>query len=121
MNGEGTILFVKNRDMDYIPTLRLLHQFPFMMAQQQVDKGAIKFILSGSHIMCPGLTSAGARMTPDVPRGAMVAVMAEGREHALAIGLMKMSTDEIRSINEDVAIDNVPYLNDGLWRTTQKL
>lgn len=29
----------------------------------QVDKGAIRFILSGANIMCPGLTSPGAKMT----------------------------------------------------------
>lgn len=29
----------------------------------QVDRGAIKFILSGANIMCPGLTSPGAKMT----------------------------------------------------------
>ena len=29
----------------------------------QVDKGAIKFLLSGANVMCPGLTSPGARMT----------------------------------------------------------
>ena len=31
----------------------------------QVDKGAIKFVLSGAHIMCPGLTSPGAAL-PDI-------------------------------------------------------
>jgi len=34
-----------------------------MMPHMQVDRGAIKFILSGANIMCPGLTSAGAKMT----------------------------------------------------------
>jgi len=34
-----------------------------MMPHMQVDKGAIKFILSGANVMCPGLTSPGARMT----------------------------------------------------------
>lgn len=34
-----------------------------MMPHMQVDKGAIKFILSGANIMCPGLTSPGAKMT----------------------------------------------------------
>lgn len=29
----------------------------------QVDKGAIRFVLSGANIMCPGLTSPGAKMT----------------------------------------------------------
>ena len=36
---------------------------PFMLPQMQVDKGAIKFVLSGANIMCPGLTSPGAKMT----------------------------------------------------------
>jgi len=36
---------------------------PFLLPHMQVDKGAIKFILSGANVMCPGLTSPGARMT----------------------------------------------------------
>ena len=35
---------------------------PFILPHQQVDKGAIKFILSGANIMCPGLTSPGAKL-----------------------------------------------------------
>lgn len=38
---------------------------------EQVDKGAIRFVLSGANIMCPGLTSPGAHMTP-VPKGTVV-------------------------------------------------
>lgn len=38
---------------------------------QQVDKGAIRFVLSGANIMCPGLTSPGAMMT-DVPKETIV-------------------------------------------------
>lgn len=38
---------------------------------QQVDKGAIRFVLSGANIMCPGLTSKGAKMTP-VEKGTVV-------------------------------------------------
>ena len=37
---------------------------PFLLTHEQVDKGAIRFILSGANIMCPGLTSPGAKMTP---------------------------------------------------------
>ena len=37
---------------------------PFMLPHQQVDSGAIKFILSGANIMCPGLTSPGAKLNP---------------------------------------------------------
>ena len=61
---------------------------------EQVDKGAIKFVLSGANIMCPGLTSPGACMTK-VDKGAVVAIMAEGKEHALAIGFTTMSSDDM--------------------------
>lgn len=44
---------------------------PFFLPMQQVDKGAIRFVLSGAHIMCPGLTSPGAKMT-EVPKGTVV-------------------------------------------------
>jgi predicted RNA-binding protein (TIGR00451 family) len=35
---------------------------PTMMNRLQVDKGAIKFILGGANIMCPGFTSAGGKL-----------------------------------------------------------
>lgn len=33
-----------------------------MLPRMQCDKGAIKFVLNGSNIMCPGLTSPGGSM-----------------------------------------------------------
>lgn len=66
-----------------------------MLPKIQVDRGAIKFVLSGANIMCPGLTSKGARMDVDLPAETMVAIMAEGKENALAIGWLKMSTEDM--------------------------
>lgn len=34
---EGNIIFIKPRDISYIPSLRLLHKYPFMMPHQQVE------------------------------------------------------------------------------------
>ncbi|XP_022366095.1 malignant T-cell-amplified sequence 1-like, partial [Enhydra lutris kenyoni] len=62
VNGE--LLFFRQREGPFYPTLRLLHKFPFILPHQQVDKGAIKFVLSGANIMCPGLTSPGAQLYP---------------------------------------------------------
>ena len=62
------------------------------MPHMQCDKGAIKHIFSGSDIMCPGLTSPGGKME-EVEEGRVVAVMAEGKEHAMAIGFTKLSSD----------------------------
>jgi malignant T-cell-amplified sequence len=60
--------------------LRVLHRYPTLMSNQmQCDKGAIKHIFSGSHIMAPGLISEGGRLVPDLPVMAPVAVMAEGK------------------------------------------
>jgi len=44
--------------------------------------------------MCPGLTSPGAKLI-DAPKDAICAIMAEGKEHVLAIDLLKMSTQDI--------------------------
>ena len=43
-----------------------------LLPKLQVDKGAIKFILSGANIMAPGLTSPGARMDIDLPADTVV-------------------------------------------------
>ncbi|KAE8675412.1 Malignant T-cell-amplified sequence 1 [Hibiscus syriacus] len=91
-------LFFNIRDGPYMPTLRLLHQYPNIMKKFQVDRGAIKFVLAGANIMCPGLTSPG------------------GKQHALAIGFTKMSAKDIKAINKGIGVDNMHYLNDGLWK-----
>lgn len=85
-----------------------------MMPHMRCDKGATRHILSGSDVMCPGLTSAGAQMD-DVPALFPVAVMAEGKEHAMAIGVTKMSTKEINEINKGIGIEVIHFLNDSMW------
>ncbi len=92
----------------------MLHQYPFILPHERVDKGAIKFVLSGANIMCPGLTHPNAKMTP-VGENTVVAVMAEGKEHALAIGKTVMSTQDITAKNKGIGVENYHYLNDGLW------
>lgn len=111
-------LFFNNRDGVYFPTLRLLHKYPLMMNRLRVDRGAIKFVLSGANIMCPGLTSAGATMHDDVPEETAVAIYAEGKEHAVAIGITTMSTEEMRTTNKGIGVELMHSLNDGLWKVT---
>jgi len=114
VNKEGESLFFRQRDGPFYPHLRILHQYPFMMPHMQVDRGAIKFILSGANIMCPGLTSPGAHMT-SLASESPVAIMAEGKQHALAVGLTKMSSADILSTNKGIGIETIHFLNDGLW------
>ena len=124
-----TPLTSRHHNEPWIPTLRLLHQFPFLLPPQMVDKGAIKFVLSGANIMCPGtslspsvthqrptagLTHPNARMTP-CEKGTVVAIFAEGKTHPLAIGKTSMSTEDIKTKNKGIGVENYHYLNDGLW------
>lgn len=111
---NDTMLFFNQHDGPWFPTLRLLHKYPNMLPHQTVDKGAIKFVLSGAHIMCPGLTHPNATLI-DANVDDIVAIMAEGKQHALAIGQMKMSADDIRKLNKGIGVNSIHYLNDGLW------
>ena len=63
---KHTPIFFAERDGPWYPTLRLLHQYPEMMKKLRVDKGALKFVMSGANIMCPGLTSPGATIHDEV-------------------------------------------------------
>lgn len=117
INGEP--LFFAQREDNWFPTLRLLHKYPDMMPKLRADTGAIKFVLSGANIMCPGLTSPGAAIHDEVDAETPVAIYAEGKEHAMAVGLTKMSTKDIKEINKGIAVENVHCLNDGLWKNNK--
>jgi len=114
INSSGRLLFFRSYEGPWCPTLKLLHQYPFLLPQQRVDKGAIKFVLSGANIMCPGLTHPNATMTA-CPENTVVAIFAEGKEHALGVGKTLMSTEDITKKNKGIGVECYHYLNDGLW------
>jgi PUA domain protein len=91
---------------------------PTLLPKVQIDRGAIRFLLSGAHMMCPGLTSKGGYLPPReaaVPEGAVVAIFAEGKEHAVGIGLTKLSSEEMKKVNKGVGVEVACYLGDDLW------
>lgn len=74
-------------------------------------------------MMCPGMTSKGGYLPPaesGLLAGTVVALHAEGKEHAVAIGVLKLSTEEIRTVNKNIGLETVTYLGDELWQV-QKL
>lgn len=113
---DDHVLFIQTRDGAWYPHMKLLHQFPDMLPVQRTDKGAIKFILGGAHVMAPGLTSAGAT-TVDCEAGQAVTIMAEGKQHAIGVGKMAMSTADVLEKGKGLAIEIVHCLDDGLYRT----
>ena len=69
--------------------------------------------------MAPGLTSEGGVLPDGLEVGKPVAIMAEGKEHAMGIGVTMMSTDQIRKINKGIALNLIFFLNDGMWKMTR--
>jgi len=121
-------VFFQPRDGPILPTLRLVHAYPQLVFQQvQVDQGAIPFILGGAHIMCPGLTNAGGHMPPDVQVegvikdglnvGDAVVVYAQGKEYALAVGMMKMTSRDMYVLTFLSILVSCVYVSDYITRS----
>ncbi|KAH9854029.1 hypothetical protein C2E23DRAFT_867550 [Lenzites betulinus] len=116
---HGEPLIFQHFDGPYFPTLRLLHKYPALLPPVTIDRGAIRFLLAGAHMMCPGLTSAGGRLpaaADALPANTPVAIHAEGKEHAAAVGILKLPTEDIKRINKGVGVETVTYLGDDLWK-----
>lgn len=122
-------------EMILIPHLTLVHQYPMAFPNRiRIDRGAIRFVLSGATLMVPGLTSPGGRLpgeahkdgdeketeyrygSEDLPAGTVVVVEAEGKQHACLVGPLKMGTKEMKDTKKGVAIDMGHYLGDGIWK-----
>ncbi|EKM83051.1 hypothetical protein AGABI1DRAFT_35144, partial [Agaricus bisporus var. burnettii JB137-S8] len=114
----GEPVFFQHFDEAFFPTLKVLHKYPYILAPVKIDRGAIRFVLAGAQIMCPGLTSKGGELPPAedaLAAGTSVAVFAEGKEHAVAVGVTKLSTEEMRKANKGVGVETTTYLGDDLW------
>lgn len=114
-SAKPEVLFFRHHDGPYYPHLRLLHKYPFILPQHQVDMGGCRYVISGANIMCQGLTSAGGILKEGLDEDTLVSVYIEGKAHAVAVGKMLMSSDDIQSKNKGPCIENIHHLGDGLW------
>lgn len=115
---DEEIVFFSIRDGPFCPTIRLVHKFPEMISRLQVDRGAIPFVLKGAPIMAVGFTSKGGDIPQDLPEGSVVAIYAEGKEHAMAVGITSMSTEDMKAPNvRGNGCENIHYMGDGLWNS----
>jgi predicted RNA-binding protein (TIGR00451 family) len=48
-----------------------------------------------------------------------VAIYAEDKEHAMAVGLTTLSTQEMREVNKGIGVELMHHLNDALWKTSK--
>lgn len=117
-SASGTPLFFQTRNGDFIPMLRTLHRYPFLLPVMRVDRGAIKHVVNGAHVMVPGLRSTRASLDDSIKKGSVVAIYAESKEHAIAVGVTQMSIKDIKVSDKGVAVENLHHVSDDLWKCT---
>lgn len=134
-------LFFQHDGEDVLPHLRLVHRFPQAFPTIRIDRGAIRFVLSGATLMAPGLTSKGGRLPADgspsgpppegkeleqgvdeegrwsreLEEGEPVVIMAEGKKEACAVGILVCGTDEVKEKGKGPVVEDAHFLGDGLW------
>ena len=115
-------LFYQHMDDALIPHLKLVHKYPQCFKTVGIDRGAIRFVLSGATLMVPGLISKGGRLPnteageEDVKKGDVVVVKAEGKEEVVMIGVLERSGEEMRREKRGVAVERGHFVGDGLWK-----
>jgi PUA domain protein len=112
---KGEAVFFSSKNGPFLPTLRLVHQFPEMLPKLQVDRGAIPFVLKGAPIMAVGITSKGGNIPQELDAKVPVMIVAEGKENAISVGLTAMSTADMKSGKSGAGVENVHFMGDGLW------
>ena len=133
--GEDMVsVFVQSSDMeplafrlgrhDVFPSLYLLwntdSSFPFVFVNSAVSG----FILTGAHLMLPGIIRGNAAHLPhSFGVGDTVAIRVAGNPNVIAIGKALLSRDEILSANPDTkgkAVEVLHYFGDCLWQLGSK-
>jgi PUA domain protein len=107
---EGEIIFFET-DGVLFPTLRALLSEVVSIPKVTVDMGAVKFVVNGADIMRPGIT----HIEDGIKTGSIVAIVDERHGKPLAVGVSKMSSEELRSAVSGKVIQSKHHVGDKLW------
>lgn len=61
-------------------------------------------------MMAPGFLSAGGNLPDGLEEGRLVAIHAEGKEHACGIGKMSASSEDVKKAGKGVAVEVVTWI-----------
>lgn len=90
----------------------LLHEELFSVFPKiVVDMGAVPYVCKGADIMAPGVVS----IKGDFDVGQVVIIVDERHNKPLAVGLVKFSSDELRTLSGGKIVKNIHYVGDKLW------
>lgn len=118
---DDTPLFFQHMDDPILPHLKIVHKYPSCFKSVGIDRGAIRFVMSGATLMVPGLISKGGvlprdGMDEEIEAGEVVVVRAEGKEEVCLVGVLEVGTKEMKEKKKGPAIERGHYLGDGLWK-----
>jgi PUA domain protein len=107
---DGSIIFFE-LDGRMVPTLHAILDGHIKIPAVTVDMGAVKFVVNGADIMRPGIT----KIDDGIDEGSIVAIVDERHGKALAVGVSKMSSEDIRAASSGKVVFSKHYVNDSLW------
>ncbi|WP_340818804.1 RNA-binding protein [Methanolobus sp. WCC4] len=94
----------------YFPTIKGVLKLGLMKNVVTVDSGAVRFVVNGADIMCPGIVNA----DPDIKENDLVIVIEEAHSKPLAIGRALMPGPEMKG-NKGKGVKSIHYVGDKLW------
>lgn len=106
---DGKLLLFST-DGEYFPTVRGALELGLAKHIVIVDAGAVRFVVNGADIMCPGIV----RADPAIKEGDLVIIKEETHDKPLAIGRALMSGEDMVG-DSGKAIKSLHYVGDKLW------
>ncbi len=94
----------------WLPSLHVLQEKQ-LLKKITVDMGAIKFVSSGADIMRPGIT----KIDDGLKAGDAAVVVDETHGKALAVGIVLLSSEELRAADKGKVVKNIHYVGDIIW------
>lgn len=107
---DGELVFFEHEKRMF-PTLRSLLDGIVSIPQVAVDMGAVGFVVNGADIMRPGITE----VDDGISANDIVAVVDERHRKPLAVGVSKLSSEDLRAADSGKVVFSVHHVNDPLW------
>ena len=107
---ENKIPKYRNIGEKILPLLRGVIKFNLNYNLVKIDSGAIRFIVNGADVMCPGIVEADL----NIQKGDSVIVIDSTYGKPLAIGIALVSGDSMKA-DSGKAVKSVHFVGDELW------
>lgn len=109
VNSEAVFFYHDNK---LVPTLKLILKNNFLK-KVVIDMPAVKFIANGADVMRPGIKE----VDDGILESTFVAIVDENNKKPLAIGISKLSSEELRAADSGKVIKNIHYVGDVIWNS----